>query len=185
MSTYEQRMAEREARVAERERRMEQHERQALRPGGSHQANMRNLTAQNLDSTNYEADWYTYLFNIGSVAGTATVTPNPVQIQADSAFELMQMNITSTLNGFTAPYSRANITPVTIYIQDGGTGRYLMSNPVPAPLICGDGQLPFILPTERIFKPKSTVNLTVQGYTANTYDNVYVAFIGRKLFDYQ
>lgn len=182
MTIHDQRLAEREARVAEREARMSH--REAKHAGGLHN-NMRNLTHQNLDSTQYEADWYTYLFNIGSIVGTASSTPSPVQIQADSAFELMQLNITSTFNGFTAPYSRANITPVTLYIQDGGTGRYLMSNPVPAPLICGDGQLPFILPTERIFKPKSTVNLTVQGYTAGTYDNIYVAMIGRKLFDYQ
>ena len=182
MSTYEQRLAEREARVAAREQHAARHE-HALK--SSTNASMRNLTAQNLDGTQYEADWFTYLFTVGSVAGTAAVTPTPIQIQADSAFELMQLNITSTLTGFTPPYSRANITPVLLYLQDGGTGRYLMQNPVPAPLICGDGQLPFILPTERIFKPKSTINLTVTGYTADTYTNVYVALIGRKLFDYR
>lgn len=177
MSDHETRLRHIEHHLAKKE-----HER---RMQGGNQATMRNLTMQNLDNTQYEADWFTYLFTVGTVVGTAAVTPTPIQIQADSAFELMQLNITGTLTGFTAPYSRASITPVLIYIQDGGTGRYLMQNPVPAPLICGDGQLPFILPTERIFKPKSTVNVTVTGYTADTYTNVYLALIGRKLFDYK
>lgn len=148
------------------------------------QAPMGNLTGSRLDpNTQYQRDWFTYVFNIGSIIANAQ-GQTIINIQADSDFELMQINAQGNKNGASEPWPNNILLPFTIFITDTGTGRNLMQAPIPVNMLSGRGELPFILPQDRIFEAKSTIQLQWQGYGAGTYDNIYVGFIGAKLFKY-
>lgn len=144
---------------------------------------MGNFSAQNLTGTQYQRDWFSYEFAFGSL--TTSQTKNlTVQIQADSDFELMQIEATANPNGLAEPWLTSYFLPATIFITDTGTGRNLMQNPVPLSHLVGDGKLPYILPEERIFVAKSTIQVTLVSISAATWDNYYVTFSGAKLFNY-
>jgi hypothetical protein len=145
----------------------------------------RGLSEQNLNpSSNYDLDWFTYLFNIGTIITTGTGSQS-ITIMQDSAFELMQITVQGNISTGTEPNPNNIILPFTIMLTDTGTGRNLMQNPVPVNMIAGRGELPFILPETRIFKPTSTIQLQWAGYGAGTYNNIYLALIGRKWFEYK
>lgn len=143
-----------------------------------------NLTNQNLkDNTQYDRDWFTYVFPIGSLT-TLAVSNQVINVQADSAFELMQITGSANLNGQTEPWSINSQLPFTIFITDTGTSRNLMSAPLPLSMVCGSGNLPFILPQDRIFMPKSTIQIQVTSISPSTWNNIYIGFSGAKLFEY-
>lgn len=145
---------------------------------------MGNLSEQNLNqNAQYDRDWFSYPFNIGTIAATGVVNQT-IQIQADSAFDLMQITAQGNLNGASEPWPSNVILPFTIMLTDTGTGRNLMNTPVPINMIAGRGELPFILPQNRIFAPKATIQIQCTGYGGGTYNNIFVNLIGAKLFAY-
>ncbi|MHB8071860.1 MAG: hypothetical protein ACYDHF_07950 [Candidatus Cryosericum sp.] len=117
-------------------------------------------------------DFFTYEIDLTSTiaaSGSATAT---FQIQTDSDFLWTKAAFIQTGTGVPA-----------ILIQDTGSGRNLSSYAVPVANIFGTGQLPFILPRQRIFAANATVNLTVSeiGGT-NTITSLHLSFIGEKGF---
>lgn len=127
-------------------------------------------------------DFYIYVANFGTFAPLATATQN-VAIQSDSDFEWIESTCYGNMNGATAPFQNTILIPVNINLVDSGSSRQLFGAPVPIVSIAGTGQQPFILPVSRLFKAYS--NLQVQGTSfdgTNTYNNVSLNFIGRKLF---
>lgn len=128
-------------------------------------------------------DFYTYQVKVGTLAAGATF-PISFNIQADSNFEWVMSTASGNLDGNTDDQNLDSITiPVLVSITDGGSGRILNSQPVPMSGICGTGKQPFILPVPRMFLAKSTVNLAFTSYSANQWDNIYMNFIGRKIFN--
>lgn len=67
-------------------------------------------------------------------------------------------------------------------IQDTGSGRNLMNTAVPVASIFGTGQLPFILPRQRIFLANATVNVTLTNFDVAADYDLYLSFIGEKGF---
>lgn len=144
---------------------------------------MRNLTDARLKGTQYERDWFTYFLPFGSLATLLTATQS-FNIQADSDFELMQIAASANVDGAEEPWPDNIILPFNMFITDTGTGRNLMSAATPLSLLAGNGKLPFILPQDRVFEKKSTVTVQLTNYGGSTYDNIGIAFIGAKLFQY-
>lgn len=128
-------------------------------------------------------DFYVYAVNFGNIAALATVT-RQVTVQADSNFEWIMSTAYGNLNGATPPYTDNVLLPINLLIVDSGSSRQLFSDPVPLPSIAGTGKQPFILPVPRLFMAKSTIQLTAQNFDGtDTYDNVRLHLIGRKLFE--
>ena len=72
---------------------------------------------------------------------------------------------------------------VTMQVTDSGSGRNLFESPVAVPSLFGTGELPFILPTPKLFSARSTITIAVANFdTAATY-NLRFSFIGYKAFD--
>src|SRR5438445_13756930 len=108
-------------------------------------------------------DFTIYELDSGSIANGITNNVNFL-VQQDSAFKWLKSTYFADLAG-AAVTSSARIVPLaTVQIQDGGSGRNLFSNPVPVPNVFGTGDLPFILPIPRRFKPFSQVNATIANF---------------------
>jgi hypothetical protein len=145
---------------------------------------LRSITTDRTDedpNTDYYDDLYFYVASAGNMVAGAVVAAT-VNIQADSKFEWMRSSVYGNLNGATPPIASGSLLPVSVFISDTGSGRQLMSAAVPVGLLAGDGKLPFINPASRIFKPSSTIQITFTNFSASQYDNVYFAFLGRKIF---
>jgi len=149
----------------------------------AHEQDVRSLTGQgvNQERADLWADLFFYPINFGSMAAAA-VSQGTVTIQADSHFEWMKTVCQGNKNAAAEPWPDNIILPITIFITDTGSGRQLMSAALPVNLIAGRGQLPFINPEDRIFKPSATIQVTATNFGASTYDNIWFAFAGRKIF---
>lgn len=135
-----------------------------------------------INNPQFSEDFYVYSVNVASITTLATENVN-FQIQADSDFEWVEGTCSANLNANAEPWTDAAVIPITIQIQDAGSGRLLLSNPVPITGLFGTGKQPFILPVTRRFNAKSTVNVTLVSFSASTWNNIFINFIGRKIFD--
>lgn len=137
----------------------------------------------NISGTPYFGqDFYVYQATFGTFAPNAALVQN-IQIQSDSDFEWIMTTLYGNMSGATPPFLETALIPINLTLVDSGSSRQLFSGPIPAPAIAGSGKQPFILPVSRIFKAYSNLQVSAQSFDgANTYNNVGVSFIGRKLF---
>lgn len=128
-------------------------------------------------------DFFVYNVNALAVAPGATAL-GAIQIQADSDFELQKLTQFSDIAAAGQTAAGRVLPLVTIQVTDTGTGRTLFSAPVPIPGIFGDGTIPFILQTSKVFTKNSALQIALTNYdAANTY-NVRLQLIGSKIFQY-
>jgi len=130
------------------------------------------------------ADWYHYPLTFGSLAPAATLTQT-LQIDAASDFYLTAIEQVTMVSGTTTvPTAGTEFQPlVTILINDGGSNRNLMQNPVLLPHISGDGRWPHRLIHPRMFKKNSSITITLTSVDGtNTYSNIYLNFEGFKVY---
>lgn len=117
------------------------------------------------DYFTYEVDFTAAIAASGNAVGSFT-------IQADSDFLWTKAAFIQTGAGVPA-----------ILIQDTGSGRNLMNQAVPVASMFGTGQLPFILPRQRIFVARAVVNVTITNLdAANPINTLRLSFIGEKGF---
>ena len=114
----------------------------------------------------------------------ASTTGNQfIQIEADSDFLIQKLAAStfeddSALTVFTQP-----LPLVTILIVDTGSGRQIMNEPIPVGAFFGDGRLPYILPTPKLFVKNSRIQVTLFNFTAGVnYENIWINFEGKKIF---
>ncbi len=126
---------------------------------------------------------YPILFENLASGGTAQ---QALQIQADSDFELQKMTTFVVIDGAGASQEQATrvIPSASVQITDTGTGRQLFSAPVPMGGIFGDGQLPFILPTTKMFTKNASVTFQVTNFSDDDYLSLWLLMIGSKIFAY-
>lgn len=124
-----------------------------------------------------------YAANFGSLAAGAAAEQT-IQILADSHFELQKLSFFADIAGAVQTESTRVLPLVTIQITDTGTGEQLFSIPVPIPAIMGDGRIPFILPTTRLFDPSAAIIVSLVNYSAATAYLTRVALIGAKIYKY-
>ncbi len=126
-------------------------------------------------------DFYTYEAEaLGLVAGAAA--NDIITIEADSNFVLQKLNYIADIAAAAFTDDTRPIPLVTIQLTDTGSGRNLMSNPIPIPSLFGTGQLPFILPNPRVFLRNSTIQVAFVNFDAAAAYNVRLAFIGYKIY---
>lgn len=126
-------------------------------------------------------DFFVYEADFAGLNAAASANNN-VNIQADSDFLLQKITYQADIAGGAQTSSTVVIPLCTIQLTDGGSGRSLFALPAPIPNIFGTGQIPFILPTPKIFAAKSTLTITVANYSNSTAYNIRLSFIGAKLF---
>lgn len=128
-------------------------------------------------------DFYIYVANFGNLAPGASSVQN-VQVQTDSNFEWIETTVNGNLHGATPPYADNILLPINITIVDSGSSRQLFSAALPVTMFAGNGKQAFILPVTRFFQARSNIQITAQNTdAASTYDNLFLALIGRKLFN--
>lgn len=128
-------------------------------------------------------DFFIYEVDFSALAFGASSTGN-INIQADSDFELQKLCYFADIAAASQTDDLRVIPLVTINITDSGSGRFLSSDAVPVASIFGTGQIPFILPTPKIFSARSTVSIEVANFSAATTYNLRLSFIGAKIFNY-
>lgn len=130
----------------------------------------------------YKEDFFIYTLEFLALAAGAQ-DEDAIQIEALSAFKWLKAAAFVDIAGDPLQEDTQLVPFVTINIRDGGSGRILFQNPVMLETTFGTGQLPFILPVPRIFMQRSSVIVSVDNISTNTY-NLRLAFIGMKVFPY-
>lgn len=122
-------------------------------------------------------DFFTYsvLFE-GVLAGSSS--SGSIQIEADSDFQVQKLTVVAEIADTVSVLPNATVT-----IIDTGSGRQLMNQATPVAGLFGTGQLPFILPTPKIFLARSTISFTLANIdAADDFTNLWLNLIGKKLF---
>lgn len=141
------------------------------------------ITPADQQRPKHRRDFFVYGINFLALA-PAGATSNAFQIQADSDFELQKLAMFADVAAAGELSSTRVIPLVTIQVTDTGTGRQLFNTPIPMGAIFGDGQIPFILPTTKVFSANASVTVAVSNYDAAQTYNLRLAFIGSKIFTY-
>jgi hypothetical protein len=127
-------------------------------------------------------DFFVYSLLFATVAANGQAN-QALNIEQDSDFAWSKSAYFASLADSDGSSESTRVLPLaTIQIQDTGSGRYLMNGPVALTDIYGTGALPFILPEDKIFVARSTIFVTVSNYSSTELDNLYLSFIGTKLF---
>lgn len=128
-------------------------------------------------------DFFVYDIDFAALAPNGTAN-GQIQIQADSDFELQQLAHFSDIAAATETESSRVLPLVTIQITDTGTGRQMFNAPVPIPALFGDGRIPFVLPTTKMFSRNASVSFVLSNYDAAATYNIRLQLIGAKIFTY-
>lgn len=126
-------------------------------------------------------DFYIYEEDFSSLAANTSTVGN-INIQADSDFMLQKLTAFADIAGAAQTANNRVLPLATMQITDSGSGRNLFEEAVAIPAIMGTGELPFILPTPKLFPARSTIQVTVANFSASTTYNVRLSFIGYKVF---
>lgn len=128
-------------------------------------------------------DFFVYDIDFAGIAPGGTAN-GQIQIQADADFELQKLAFFGDIAAAGQTEASRVLPLVTLQITDTGTGRQMFNAPVPIPALFGDGRIPFILPTTKVFSRNASVSFVLSNYdAANTY-NVRLQLIGAKIFAY-
>ena len=128
------------------------------------------------------SEFYTYAVSFVDLAN-GTDASDIINIEADSYFKAQKLTYFADLSAGAAITESARVLPlVSILITDTGSGRQLSNTSIPIPALFGTGELPFILPTPKVFKPRSAVSFKVSNYSAGTTYDLYLNLHGCKLW---
>jgi hypothetical protein len=132
---------------------------------------------------NPRRDFFVYGVNFANIAA-ATPSQAAVQIQADSDFELQKITYFADIAGADQTEATRVLPLISLQLIDTGTGRQLFNTPIALPAIGGDGRIPFILPTTKIYAANSSITVAVANYSGATAYALRLALIGTKIFRY-
>lgn len=129
-------------------------------------------------------DFFVYDIDFLAIAAAGGTATGQIQIQADADFELQKLTHFSDVAAAAQTEATRVLPLVTVQITDTGTGRQMFNAPVPIPAMFGDGRIPFILPTTKVFSRNASVSFVLSNYSAATAYNVRLQLIGAKIFTY-
>ena len=126
-------------------------------------------------------DFYTYEAAVNAIAVGANAN-DIINIEADADFILQKLTFWADIAGAAQTAATRVLPNVSVQITDTGSGRQLMSNPIPIPAIFGSGELPFILPNPRLFRRNSTIQIAFTSFEAAITPDILLCFIGYKIY---
>lgn len=126
-------------------------------------------------------DFFTYQLTLQNINPQSSATGN-ILVQADSDFVVQKLTSTAFTSAENSLTYEEN-PQISISITDSGSGRNLQSSNVPVPSLFGNGQLPFILPTPKLFSARTTITVNVANFSSDvTIGELGLSFIGYKIF---
>lgn len=127
-------------------------------------------------------DFFSYTTRFEDLLAGATGN-NFIQIEADSDFLIQKLAASTFENGASITVFAQPIPLCTILIVDTGSGRQIMNEPIPVDALFGNGKLPYILPTPKLFVKNSRINVNLFNFsTATDYADIWITFEGKKIF---
>lgn len=126
-------------------------------------------------------DFYSYGIQFQAFNSGDTST-GFIQIEADSDFLIQKLAYFSNFNDEQVTVFGQDVPLATILIVDTGSGRQIMNIPIPIGALFGDGRLPYILPTPKLFTKNSRINVTVFNFGGEDYEDLWIVFEGKKIF---
>lgn len=126
-------------------------------------------------------DFFTYTIQFQNL-NSGDTSPGFIQIEADSDFLIQKLAYFSNFDNAQVTVQTQDVPLVTILIVDTGSGRQLMNAPVPLAALFGDGRLPYILPTPKLFTKNSRINVTLFNFGDEDYEDIWINFEGKKIF---
>lgn len=129
----------------------------------------------------YVEDFFIYEINFLALAPGATAN-GVIQIDADSDFKWVKSTHVTDIAAAAININNMPMPLATVQILDGSSSRQLSSAPVPVPALFGTRGLPFILPVPKIFKARSSINITITSYEAANTNNIRLQFMGNKIY---
>lgn len=126
-------------------------------------------------------DFFIYTLTFSALANGASAVQN-LSIQADSDFVLQKLSFQADIAAATQTDSSRVVPLVSAVITDSGSGRQFSNSAVSIPTLFGTGEFPFILPQPKRFAARSTINVNLSNYSNATTYNIYLSFIGKKVF---
>lgn len=158
-----------------------QYEVQNLRDRLSRRDQHLEALGQKPSNAKIKKDFYIYQEDFSSVASGASAVGN-INIQADSDFVLQKLTYFADIAAAAQTDTSRVIPLMTVQIKDTGSGRDIIETAAPVSSVFGTGQLPFILPTPKLFLARSTIAITVENFDAAVTYNLRLSFIGYKVF---
>lgn len=129
----------------------------------------------------FARDYFIYEVDFSALANGSSETQT-FTIQADADFLWSKATYFADIAAAIQTDSSRVIPLCTVLIQDTGSGRNLMASATPVSNVFGTGELPLILPRQRLFVARSQVSVTLTNFSAATTYNVRLSFIGEKAF---
>jgi hypothetical protein len=129
----------------------------------------------------FRRDWYVYEAAVAAIAVGASAN-DTIAIEADSDFILQKLTFHADIAGAAQTDATRVVPNVSVQITDTGSGRQLMSQPIPIPAIFGTGELPYILPNPRLFMRNSTIQIAFTSFEAVITPDILLAFSGYKIY---
>ena len=126
-------------------------------------------------------DFFVYEVDFSALAAGTSSTAS-FSVQADSDFLWTSGTFFADIAAGAQTDDSRVIPLVSLLITDTGSGRQLMNTAVPVASLFGTGQLPFVLPRQRLFRANSNVTITANNFSAATAYNLRLSFIGEKGF---
>lgn len=71
---------------------------------------------------------------------------------------------------------------ITVLITDTGSGRQLSNVPTPMTTFFGDGRLPYILPTPKLYTKATRLRVELFNFGNQAYSFLELSFQGKKIF---
>lgn len=127
-------------------------------------------------------DFYTYAVQFEDLTANSAQT-GFIQIEADSDFWIEKLTYFADQAGAAQEFQSYIIPLVTVVIIDTGSGRQIMNRPIAVPNIFGNGFLPFIVLTPKLFVKNSRINFEVFNFSGSQdYTNLWLNLTGKKVF---
>jgi hypothetical protein len=126
-------------------------------------------------------DFYSYAVRFEDLDTNDSAT-GFIQIEADADFQVQKMTYFTNIDATAVTLNDIDVPLVTVVIVDTGSGRQLMNQAIPVTDIFGDGRLPFIIPTPKLFVKNSRINFDVFNFGSQIYVNLWLVLTGKKVF---
>lgn len=136
---------------------------------------------QNIQQAYVYKDFFAYELDFPALAPGNSQTGS-INVQADSDFIWSKGCYFADIAAAAQADATRIIPLCSVLITDSGAGRQLMNGSVPVPSMFGTGELPFILPMQRIFRSQSVITVQVTNFDAAVTYNLRLSFIGLKGF---
>lgn len=106
-----------------------------------------------------------------------------LQIEAESDFLIQklayQINI---FNIGSETLGSQDVPLITVLITDTGSGRQMTNVPTPMTAYFGDGRLPYILPTPKLYTKATRLRVELFNFGNQAYTFLELSFQGKKIF---